>query len=413
MSEYINSLKRALQIFKKYYIEGFFMGITLVFSPVLLSLNLKDLFNEKYGLRKKGSCRCFCRKILVIQAAKLGDMACSTPVFREIKKQYPECYLMVACLKNVAPVLINNPHINEIIHLDDFICGGLLKKIKFIQGVAKKKIACSITLLPGLPGAVVPLWAFIPKRIITTSQYASETSKILSWFFRDKLEYQRHTLTVRHYLNLLKFIGIDSDNLKKELFFSSQDEIFVNYFLRKNNLECRELLIGSAITAGNVLKEWSPERFVQLFDKLIDRLGAKIIVVGSLKDKEKIRYVQSKMKNKIYNAADVFNLSQLSCLLSKLKLFVSVDTGPLYMANAVGTPVVDIAGPIDIYEQPPLGEKCAIVQKKIDCLPCSFVFPPARKCRNQEKLKCLKIITVDDVYNGIAELMKEENIWNV
>lgn len=403
---FMDLIKKITETIKKYYNEILFLGISLFFAPLYLFSNL---LRQKCGFGKSG----FCGKILVIQAAKLGDMVCSTPIFREIKKEYPNSYLIAACLKRVAPILQSNPHINEIIHIDDFIYGGFCKRIKFVYKIKKEKIASSLTLMPSVPGIIIPLWAMIPEKIITTSQYAGRLHKIISLFYKDKLEYKRHTLTVSHYLDLLKFIGINADNRKKELFFSGHDEIFVNDFFRRNNLTGKELSIGAAVTAGNVLKEWSPEKFAELFDKLINELGARIIVVGSKGDKKKISYIQSIMKNEIHNTAGLFTLPQLSYFLSKMKLFVSVDTGPLYMANAVGTPVVNIAGPIDIREQPPLGEKCAIVQKKLDCVPCSFTFPPTRKCRNREKLKCLKIITVDDVFRGIIKLIKEEKIWNV
>jgi len=71
----------------------------------------------------------------------------------------------------------------------------------------------------------------------------------------------------------------------------------------------------------------------------------------------------------------------------------------------MGLPVVDIAGPIDIYEQPPLGDKCEIVQKKLPCVPCSFVIKTARICEHEHR-KCVESISVNDVFDSVVKLIK-------
>ena len=35
--------------------------------------------------------------VLVFQTAKIGDMVCTTPVFREIKREFPDCRLGGSC----------------------------------------------------------------------------------------------------------------------------------------------------------------------------------------------------------------------------------------------------------------------------------------------------------------------------
>ena len=68
--------------FAKQYLENiFFVIATSVLSPFLYIVSLLNKFKIKKDL-----------KILIIQTAKIGDVVCSTPVFREIKKHYPESF---------------------------------------------------------------------------------------------------------------------------------------------------------------------------------------------------------------------------------------------------------------------------------------------------------------------------------
>src|SRR5258708_9986 len=53
------------------------------------------------------------RTILVIQGAKMGDMVCTTPLFRAIKEKYPESSLLVMGNILNKELLAGNPYIDE------------------------------------------------------------------------------------------------------------------------------------------------------------------------------------------------------------------------------------------------------------------------------------------------------------
>jgi len=82
-----------------------------------------------------------------------------------------------------------------------------------------------------------------------------------------------------------------------------------------------------------------------------------------------------------------------------------MDTGPLYIANAVGVPVVDIVGPDDMKEQSPIGLAVRFVRKNLACAPCSLVFSGIRYCK-QGHLRCVKEITPEDVFEAGRSLLK-------
>ena len=56
--------------------------------------------------------------VLVFQTAKIGDMVCTTPVFREIKGVSRLSFGVVAT-ETTAPLIQNNPHVDEIIVLKE------------------------------------------------------------------------------------------------------------------------------------------------------------------------------------------------------------------------------------------------------------------------------------------------------
>src|SRR3989338_6793909 len=55
------------------------------------------------------------RKILIIQWAKLGDMVCTTPMFRAIKTAHPNWEVHLLCRQQSAVVVKDSPFIDRVI----------------------------------------------------------------------------------------------------------------------------------------------------------------------------------------------------------------------------------------------------------------------------------------------------------
>ena len=106
------------------------------------------------------------------------------------------------------------------------------------------------------------------------------------------------------------------------------------------------------------------------------------------------------------NLAGQLTLEELPYLIKRFDLFISADVGPLYFANALDIPVVDIEGPGDVLAQPPIYEKCEVIVKDIYCQPCSFTPASVDFCK-EGYLRCLKETTVKDVEKAVDRAVKK------
>ena len=55
------------------------------------------------------------RKILVIRFSSLGDLVLTTPIFRELKRFYPDAEITLLTSSGIGSVLENNPQIDHAI----------------------------------------------------------------------------------------------------------------------------------------------------------------------------------------------------------------------------------------------------------------------------------------------------------
>ena len=183
----------------------------------------------------------------------------------------------------------------------------------------------------------------------------------------------------------------------------------IEQFFVDNSIEIKkDFVVGISSSAGNKIKEWPEERFAEVADYLIEKYHARVILIGGPNDDQKTKKVLTQMKNVgvVINSQGKFNLDELKAFISKIGLFISVDTGPIYIAEAFGVPTIDITGPIDENEQPPRGLVHRNVVPPQRGRPELFVLN-ARSYDREEASRQVRSITASLVKNEVDLLMRD------
>jgi heptosyltransferase-3 len=104
-------------------------------------------------------------------------------------------------------------------------------------------------------------------------------------------------------------------------------------------------------TARWAFKTWSAEGFSQLLDHLSAR-GQRVVLTGGPAPEEKAMIeailTGCRYENRVVNLAGRLSLTQLAVFIERAKLFVGVDSAPMHMAAALGTPIVALFGPSNL-----------------------------------------------------------------
>ncbi len=343
--------------------------------------------------------------ILIVQLAKLGDMVCTTPMFRAVKNKLPESKIFV--LGNAAnqQLLEGNQDVDRY-----FVFEG--KIIKTIKELRKLDIDFACVTGPdflGLASCYLSGIKRVVAPVVTGGPCIFETKGYrLIRNFCIKKQIQAQTFIPREYLKLLEPIDIFSENTKKHLFFSKEAKAQAEYFLKNHGGLEGNLIVGIAPSAGNKLKIWGGQKFAQLIQMILSDYRAKIFILGAGDDKKFIDEIAVYLKDKtnVINTCDFFMLDQLKAFISKLDIFVGPDNGLIYVAESFNIPVIDIIGPADEREQRPVGEKSRIVFSAVSCRPCCSVLKGVRRCNNKiEPFVCFKKISPEQVFAEFQSLI--------
>jgi len=159
----------------------------------------------------------------------------------------------------------------------------------------------------------------------------------------------------RERLKALEPLGIFSDDTKKILGFSETAEKKAIDIISELSSDYK-YLVGISAGAGNKEKQWDPKKFAEVANYLIEERDAHIIVFGGEKDTPESKEMMSAINNK-FSVTDstLISIDDLKARISKLDVFISVNTGPLYIAEAFDVATVDLVGPVNPWDQPPQG----------------------------------------------------------
>jgi len=150
-------------------------------------------------------------------------------------------------------------------------------------------------------------------------------------------------------------------------------------------------------------KCWPAERNAEL----IDRLGAthRVVVTAAPEPGEisLIEKILSVAKSKPVNLAGKLSIKELGALSARACLFVGVDSMPMHLAAAMGTPSVALFGPSGEHEWRPWRVPHRVVASRHPCRPCGN-----DGCGGGKVSECLTTLGVDEVFAAAQELLARE-----
>jgi heptosyltransferase I len=94
----------------------------------------------------------------------------------------------------------------------------------------------------------------------------------------------------------------------------------------------------------HTMRNWQADHYAKIADFAIDHLGANILLSGGPSELEKKTGMEiaQMMRNPCQNLIGQDTLEQSKALLQSADLLISPDSGPVHIANALGTPVLGL-----------------------------------------------------------------------
>ena len=92
-------------------------------------------------------------------------------------------------------------------------------------------------------------------------------------------------------------------------------------------------------------KRWSLDQFARVADWLVERYGARILLLWGPGEREVVDEVQRLMINQALLSPETATIKELGALLERSDLLISNDNGTKHIAVARDVPTITIHGP--------------------------------------------------------------------
>ncbi|NLT43273.1 MAG: glycosyltransferase family 9 protein [Anaerolineae bacterium] len=154
--------------------------------------------------------------------------------------------------------------------------------------------------------------------------------------------------------------------------------------------------------AGAPTKLWPEGQFRGLIRELHDRTGLPILVTGSLEEADLVESTASASLGAIPTPGE-FTVPQLAWVLSRARVCVGSDSGPLHLASALDGRTVHIYGPADEAKFGPWSppERHQVLRADVSCRPCGDL----QECHVDPPLACMTEVPVADVLEAALSLL--------
>jgi len=343
------------------------------------------------------------KHILIIMVAGIGDVVMASKSIRAMRNAFPDAHLHLLTSSEAAPLASNYPYLDHVwsfpirefrkeksLALEMFKTIMRLREIRFDMAVNLYRVVSR-------PGALRMGLLFA---LLKANTKVGHDSRGFGMFLHKKAPAE--IFQNRHFVDAMMDIALLAEGVPDH----DGIEVFWDQGVEKkwdppfqDDKSNRHPRIGINPGSDRPEKRWDPHHYASVADRLAEKSGAAICILGGPGEESIASTIQGAMKHPAMSLAGKLSLDELAYVLSRLDLLITNDSGPMHMAAAVKTPVVAIFGPEDpVYTRPYTSpDKYRIVQGRVPCRPCT-----RKKC---ERPLCMELVEPEEVLKACLELL--------
>ncbi len=329
----------------------------------------------------------------------LGDTMMSTPTVTEVRRLFPKAQLTILAKAVFTDFWKNFPGVDGFIPYEKGL-GGFTRNISRLK---TGKFDAALILPTSFSSAFAVFAAEIPTRI--------------GWSGEGRDLFLTHTVSRAHprrkhlvleYLELARK-GFEASSLpdktvKLQCAVTPDAQKGLKRVWEDTGVNGKTFIaLGPGATYGEA-KRWPLPYWQALIKKLLAERKESLLILGGLEEEPYLRPLMEglapKDSRRLHLLAGRTNPMILAAMLSRCKLLVTNDTGPMHVAAAVGTPVVALFGSTSPTWTRPFGVGHEVIYHKVECSPCF-----QRTC--PIGYVCLNKISVGEVFAAVQRQLKK------
>jgi ADP-heptose:LPS heptosyltransferase len=356
--------------------------------------------------------------ILLVRLRLIGDVVFTTPVIRALRRHIPTARLTYVVESHAAPVVQNNPHLDELIVIPRRRGLARIKDdISAARDLRHREFDVAIDLHGG-PRSAWLTWASGARRRI------GYVIPGRSWMYTDRIPRPPDlgaSHSVENQWALLSALGIEPPNPIDDAVEMASDPgatARVDERLRAIGFAAAHPLVVLHVSAGNPFRRWPEASFVSLIVSIVRRDPSRRVVITSGPSDAaathrvtgEARRILGPLANALPDVGD-FDLAELRALIARASVYIGGDSGPAHVASTTRTPIVELLGPTLAGRSRPWRDPRwyseTVDVGNLPCRPCN-----QRRCAPGD-FRCLTGIAADEVAAAVERALQHETMTEI
>ena len=351
-------------------------------------------------------------RILLVRLRQIGDVIFTTPAVHALRRRFPDTHLTYIVEPAAAPVVIDNPHLNDVIVAPRGRgLGGLLADVRLGRRLRAERYDLAIDFHGGPRASLLTWLSGAPARV-------GYTVAGRSWMYTRAVDRPR-ALRPRHsvenqwdLLTALDIAAPDPTTSPVEMRVDPRVAALVSNRLAEAGVDSTTALVVVHVSAGNPFRRWPIAHFVALVGALADEDPRRRIVItsGPSEHDAAHRVIKDARARLGADAAarviscGEFSLAELRALVDRAALYIGGDSGPLHVAATSHVPIVGLYGPtLPARSAPWRDPACATASVDAGALPCR---PCHQRVCEPGDFRCLTSIQPEQVFEAATRVCR-------
>ncbi len=342
-------------------------------------------------------------RILVIRLGAVGDVVRTLPAAGGLRASWPRAHLAWLVEPAAASVLRGQPWLDEVIVFPRGALGAALRRGRLVTTIRLARAFVS-ELRAGRFDLVVDFHAILKsglfawlsrskRRVSYARPFAREGA---AWFatHRARLSPPKQSRFDRNEA-LLRFLASEAELPARPLHVPPAALARIDEALAGVR---GPVVIHPGTSDATPYKRWTAAGYASVARALAADGVPCVVTSGPAEsDREMAAAVLAAAGGAARPAPATPTLLDLAALFARSRLYLGADSGPMHVASAVGTPVVQLLGPTDPVENAPYpGTPSRTLRVQIGCNPCR---------RGCAAATCMRLIPAAAVLEAARELL--------
>jgi len=353
------------------------------------------------------------RRALVTKLRHHGDVLLASPVFSTLARAAPHAEIDALVYGETAPMLANHPAIARIHTIDrGWKQHGILAQFAAERRLLRDLRARRYDLLIHLtehPRGLTLAHLLRPRYAVTRERTDGQRlwRRRYTHFYRLPAHTPRHAVEAN--LDALRRIGVYPEEADKRVVLvpGADAHARADALLRAQGLAAYAFVHAHPGSRW-FFKCWPAPSTAAFFDRVVAD-GHRLVVTAAPDPRERALVdqitglVTPATRARLVDLGGQLTLPELAALTARARAFAGVDSAPMHIAAAMGTPTLALFGPSGEHEWGPWRVTCRVVVSDAHpCRPCGI-----DGCGGGKVSECLTTLRVDDVHAQFRALLAQ------